>query len=155
MDCFRIRALIGCIPVAHDKSLKIPFIPQYVGQEFFCVADILSVDAIVGGHNRPRLAFLNRDFETAQIDFSQSPFGDVCRDTHPVVFLIVAAEVLDADADAAHGLNTAGDGGSHLSGNDRVFGIILKVAPAKRIPMNVQPRCKPHRNADFFHFAPD
>ena len=152
MNRFAVRAPLSCIPVTHDQSPETPLLPQNTRAKIKAVADIVPVYPVIAGHHSPRLALCDSDPESTEIYLPQSPLGNICGHAHAVVLLIVAAEMLDRNANTAAALHAAGDSCCHLAGNDRIFRVILKVSAAQGIPVNIQSRRQPDGNADLQHF---
>src|SRR5699024_1095273 len=75
----------------------------------------------------------------------------ICVRMIPVVFLIITAEMFDGHIASPSGLYSFTHGSRHLPGEERVFRIILKVASAQRIPVDIHSRRQPVGNAVSLH----
>ena len=65
--------------------------------------------------------------------------------------LAVDREMLRAGGDAV-GLNAANQTGCHTTGHDRVFGIVLKIAAAQRVALDVHARPEQHVHVEIVGF---
>ena len=65
--------------------------------------------------------------------------------------LAVDREMLRAGGNTV-GLNAANQTGCHTTGHDRVFGIVLKIAAAQRVALDVQAWAKQHIHVQIVRF---
>ena len=93
--------------------------------------------------------------ESPQIDFPKRPLGENAVRMHPVILPVVAGKVLDGCPATREFLYPARHGCRHDSAQQRVLGIVFKVSPAKRIPVNIHARCQPECHPEVDHFRPD
>ena len=113
-----------------------------------------AVVAVVGGHDGPGLGLFHSDLKSPEVNFPQRSYAHSGIVVEAVFLAVVGAEVLHFDAAVALTLHALYDGGGQRSRKIRIFGIILEVAAAKRIAMNVEARSQPNGDASFFHFLP-
>ena len=125
-------------PIGHDKSVKAPFCPQNVCQKPLVLRAILAVDLIVRTHHRRRLCLFDNDLKNFEIDLPNgTQIGNTV--THKSVCLrIVERKVFHRCG------NTVFLNAFHLcrrkrSRKQRILGKIFKIAPRKRISLNVRP----------------
>ena len=88
-------------PVGHDEPVEAPFAAQDPVDQVGLLAAVDAVDLVVGGHDGPDAGLPHGGFEGDEVDLAQGALGDLRTDGHPLVFLIVAREVLDAASDPA------------------------------------------------------
>ena len=138
-------------PVGHHDALVAPFIAEDRGEEVLLLLGVFAVDLVVGGHHRPGLAFLDGNLEVLEVDLAQGPLADAGVVLVAVGLLVVGSVVLDGGADVVF-LDAADVGGSHLAGEERVFGEILEVSAAQRVAVDVHARGEEHVHAVFVDF---
>ena len=97
----------------------------------------LAVDLIIAAHNSHGLCGFNRHLEALQVNLTHRALRNVIIHVTAVVFLIVDGEMLDGYTDARHGLHTLYNSGSSQACQCGILGIILKVAAAQRIAVNI------------------
>ena len=85
-------------PVGHHGSLVAPLIAEDGLHEVMALRGIDTVHIVIRGHHRPRLALLDGNLETFQVDLTQGTLRDMSISVHTVGLLIVGCEVLDARA---------------------------------------------------------
>ncbi len=147
-----VRAVVGGGPVGHEHALEAPLVAGSFGAQVIVVGRMDAVYQIVACHDGHRLAFFDSDLEAFQVDLAQGTLGDDGVGTHTVVFLVIAGIMLDGSAAAVYGLYAVGHGSSHLTGEQRILGVVFKVASAERIAVDVHARCKPQGYVEFIHF---
>ena len=101
------------------------------------------------------MCLADTDFESFQVYFAYGPFINMGVDVIPVVFLVIESEMLDGGPCALMLLHAAGIRRRAPSGDQGIFGIVFKVPPAQRIPVNVHPRRQPEVRAEFLHLTAD
>ena len=97
---------------------------------------VLAVDLVVGAHHQPRPRRGDDVLERRKIDLPQRPLVGVGADPHPVGFLVVRREVLHAPADLLC-LQPIDHRRGEPAGQVRILGEVLEVAPAQRVPLDV------------------
>ena len=125
-------------PVAHDQTLEAPLGAQDVGERLARLAGVLTVDQVVGAHDRPGLRFGDGDLEAGQVQLPQGALVDDRVEAHPVVLLVVDREVLQAGAHPL-GLDAPHQRRRRLARQQRVLGEVLEVASARGVTLDVQP----------------
>ena len=118
--------LIRTAPVCHHKALETPFAAKNISQQITSVGGVNAVQTVVTGHYSQRLRFSHNNLKTFEIDFPQCAFRNISADAISVVFRVVAAEMLDTYTYTCVRLDTQGKGSGHLSGEDRIFTVVLK-----------------------------
>ncbi|MPM81824.1 hypothetical protein SDC9_128881 [bioreactor metagenome] len=99
---------------------------------------VCSIYTVVGAHNRLWLSLAYRISKSFQIDFAQGPFiHDLVHDHSPCL-LAVNGKVFRAGGDALR-LDAADHRRRKLARKQRILRKILKVPPAERVPLDVQP----------------
>ena len=76
------------------------------------------------------------DFKTAQVDFPQSAFRHDRLHKVAAMLLVVGGKVLDGSGHAP-AVQPAQLGAGHLSGQKRILGEILEIAPVQRMAMDI------------------
>ena len=138
-------------PVCHHNTVKSPLISEYFCQQVIAVVRVSAVDLIVTCHESFCVSFLYGDPKASQIDFPERALIYIGIRMVTVIFLIITAEMLDRHKASSSGLYPSAHGSRHLSRQQRVFGIILKVAPAQRIPVDIHARRQPVGNTVSLH----
>ena len=141
------NAVVHCSPVRDDGARVAPLGAQDIGQQPCILACECTIDAVVGAHDRPRLAFDDCLFERCEIEFTQGTFVDDGVDRHTPVFLIVGSEVLERGSNPRrlHALDIAGGEGTR---QEWVFGEVFEIAAAEWRSLDVDAR--PEDDADPF-----
>ena len=80
---------IGGAPVGHNQALEAPLTSEHIGDKFFTVGSMNTVNQIIAGQQGSRIGVLNRNLETLQIDLPQCPLGAMGIGMGTVVLLIV------------------------------------------------------------------
>ncbi len=114
-----------------------------------------SVEAVVRAHDRPGLGLFHGDLEGLEIDFPQRSFAHSGIVVKAVFLAVVGAEVLHLHAAVALCLNALYEGGGQGAGQIRIFGVILEIAAAEGIAVDVEARSQPDGDAGFLHFLAD
>ncbi len=141
-------------PVAHDDPVEAPLLAQNLGEQPACVGRVIAVDAVVGGHDHARDAVAQGELEAAQVHLAQGALVDDRVDHETPVLLIVDGEVLEARTDA-RALNASHGASSQPAAQQRVFAVVLEVAAAQRVPLDVQARAEHDVDAEGARFAAD
>ena len=83
---FEIKPSIHCFgrgvaaePVGHDDAVIAPLLAQHGGEQPVMLGGEGAVEPIIGTHDAPGLALLDRHFKGQEIDFAQRPFVDLAR----------------------------------------------------------------------------
>jgi hypothetical protein len=79
------------------------------------------------------------DLEAAQVDLAQRPLADLHVDDVAVPFVVVGDEVLEGRADALR-LDPARHRGRHPAADQWILRVVLEVAAAERVAMQVERR---------------
>ncbi len=133
--------VVGAAPVGHHQAVEAPLDPQDLTDQVLVVGRELPVHLVVRGHQGGRVGGPDHDLEAAQVELAQGPLVDDRVDHHPCGLLVVGRVVLRAGGHAL-GLDAAHEGGGQGAGQVRVLGEVLEVAPAARVPLEVQPRAE-------------
>ena len=129
--------------VGDDHALIAPLVPEDVRQKAPALADVGAVDQIVGGHHRGGAALFNDPLEGRQEDLPQSPLlHDVVVDGAHVIG-VIADEVLHTGPHPVV-LEALDIARSHVAGQHRVLGVVLKAPPVQGTAPGVQPRAEQH-----------
>ena len=147
------HGVAAAVPVGHHQALETPFLAQQRGQQIVAFGGVRAVHEVVARHHRPGLRLLHRELKPLQVDFAQGPLAHRRVQLHAVEFLVVHGEVLDAGAHAL-AFYPVHEGGGHVAGHQRVFGIVLEVAPTQRVAVDVHARGQQHVDAKGPHLAP-
>ena len=123
-------------PVGDHESVEAPVPPQDPAEQRLAVGAVLTVEAVVGGHDAERTALGHRHLERQQMDLAEGALVDDRIGEHPLVLGLVAGEVLHR---AGHplGLGTPHEGGTEAAGQQRVLRVALEVATTERRPVEV------------------
>jgi hypothetical protein len=132
-------------PVGNDHAVEAPLLAQHVGEQPPVLRGVLAVDLVVGAHHQPRPGRGDDVLERREVDLPQGPLVGVRADPHPVGFLVVRGEVLHAAADLLR-LQPVDHRRGEPAGQVRVFGEVLEVAPAQRVPLDVESRAEDRRD---------
>ena len=130
-------------PVGHDEAVVAPLPAEQVFDEPRVIADVGPVEEVIGSHESGRMRFFDDPPESLQVDFPKGPLVDFRGILFPVVFPVVAAEMLDAGSLVPLAFDPADDGRSHFGREERVFAKVLEVPPAKGIADDVHRRGEP------------
>ena len=141
-------------PVGHEGAGPAPLAAQDGGVEVVVVVVPEAVDLVVAAHDVVGLADLHADFERPQVDFAEGAFGAARIVGVAVGLLVVQREVLRHGGSAGL-LDALRHGRRHKPGEERVFGVILEVAAAERIAVNVHAGAEDAVDAAHFHLQPD
>ena len=126
-------------PIGDHAAAIAPILSQHRRREVVIVVVPHAVDLVVTRHDRRRIALFDADLEASEIDLPERPLGHAAVDMSAALLLIVARKVLGTRA-PARALNASDERRRGAPGQQRIFGKILKVAPAQRIAVNVHPR---------------
>ena len=110
-----------------------------------------AVDLVVGGHDGHRMSFAHGDFETGQVQFAHGALVHNGVAGLAAQLLAVDREMLRACGDAV-ALDAANEAGGHTAGDDRIFRIVLEVASAQRVALNVHARAEQHVHVEIVRF---
>ena len=135
------HGVLAAKPVGHHHAGESPLVAQQRGEQFGTLGGIDAVQVVIRRHHRPRLAFLDSHLEAFQIDFAQGTLRHAGVVGRAVGLLVVHGKVFDAGPHAV-ALHAAHVGSSHLAAHHGVFGVILKVASAQRVAVDVEGRCQ-------------
>ncbi len=130
---------LGSKPIGHDKTVEAPFPLQDGVDDLRTFADIDPVQPVVGGHDRPGLGAFHRSLERRHVDFAQGTLIDIGTDCIPLIFRLVADEMLDRGRDAAR-LQSLDVGDRDLAGEVRILRIALEIAAVQGRAVNVDRR---------------
>ena len=142
-------------PVGRDEAVEAPLASQKVSEQRFRFSGMDAVEAVVRAHDRPRLGFFHGDLESLEIDFPQRSFAQPGIVVEAVFLAVVGAEVLHLHAAVALRLQALYEGGGQCSSQIGIFGVILEVAAAKRIAVDVEAGGQPDGDAGLLHFLAD
>ena len=123
-------------PVGHHQPVETPLLAQHLGEQPPVLGGVRAVDLVVGAHDRPRPGGGDHVLERGQVDLAQRALVDLGVDAEPVGLLVVGGEVLDAGAHPL-ALQPLDEPGRDASGQVRVLGDVLEVAPAQRRTLDV------------------
>ena len=117
------------IPVAE-------LIPQDVHQKLSLGGIVVAVDAVVGGHDRPRGAIPYHDTEALEVDLPEGALGDIGGVDHARGLLIVHGEMLDLGTDA-RGLQAVHISRHKVAREKRILRAVLEITTAENILLNI------------------
>ena len=143
--------LCSCPPVSGDHSLEAPLAAENIFQKLTVLRSAVTIDCIVGGHDRPWLCFFYNDLETFQIDLAKCTLGNTGIAVLSVGFFVICCEMLYRSCNVL-GLDTFYHSCAHFSGNQRILGIVLEVSSTKRISVDIYCRGKPYSKIVLLHF---
>ena len=133
----RLNRTVRAAPVGNNHAVETPLGAQDVGQQVLVLVGVGSVDEVVGAHDRARLGGPAHDLEARQVDLAHRALVHDGVRGHAAQLLGVDGEVLGACC-RSRGLDAFDEAGGHASGEDRVLGEVLKVAPAQGRTLDVQ-----------------
>ena len=135
-----VHVKIG-VEVADDESDEAPFFAEDAGEKTIVATSPNRPDSREGGHDPEGLAFLDGEFERTEIDFADRLFGDpvIAAADRAMGFLIIEGEVLDGGIDAL-GLDGFDQPASETARDERIFGIIFRIAATEGRTMDVNAR---------------
>ncbi len=146
------RGVEASAPVGHDGAVVSPLVAQDIRQQLLVLGGVTSVDVVVRCHYGPRRRAADGIFEVAQIQLAQGALRDSCVVGQTVDLLIVDGEVLDrrSDAGALHPVDICG---GRQTRQQRVLGVVLEVAAAERVALQIDARRKKHVDAVLAHLV--
>ena len=133
------HAVVRITPVRHHKSAIAPLIPQHCLQQLLILRSIISVHLVVSSHHAPGISLFYSNFKSPQVDLPQSPLADNGIHQAPVCLLIVNSKMFQRSTDPLR-LYATNHGYRHLARQIRVFRIILEIASAQRIALDIDSR---------------
>ena len=86
-------------PVGCDHTFKAPLAAQDIFKELTALGSAVTVDRVVGGHDRPRLSFFYDEFKGFQVDLTQCTLGYAGITVLAVCLLIVDSKMLYGSSD--------------------------------------------------------
>ena len=95
----RLGRVVDAEPVGHDEAVEAPLVAEDVGEQATVLGAVFGAEAVVGAHDPPGAALLDRALERAEVDLAQRPVVDLYVDRHAVHLGVVADEVFDRDGD--------------------------------------------------------
>src|SRR4029453_17548142 len=128
-------------PVGDHQTFEAPLLTQDLGQQPVVLRAVGAVYLVVGTHDRPRLRGLHDPLERRQIDLAETPLIDLRTDPKSIILLVVGGIVLGRGANPL-ALGALHHWGGEFTGQPRIFGEILKVPPAQRGPLHIDPRAE-------------
>ena len=143
--------LCSCPPVSGDHSLEAPLAAENIFQKLTVLRSAVTIDCIVGGHDRPWLCFFYNDLETFQIDLAKCTLGNTGIAVLSVGLFVICCKMLHRSCNVL-GLDTFYHSCAHLSGNQRILGIVLEVSSAKWVSVDIHSRGKPYCKIVLLHF---
>ena len=146
--------ILAAEPVGHDHAAEAPLVAQQRCEQLGVLRGIYSVEVVVRRHYRPRIRLLDGDLEAFEIELPEGALRYAGIVAHAVGLLIVDREVLDRGAHAV-ALHAAHVCGGYLARYERIFRVVLEVAAAQRVAVQVQGRCQQHVGAVFEHLLAD
>ncbi len=131
--------LVATMPIGHHHAIKSPSLLQYVGQEITVGAGVDSVNAIVGGHQRPYVALLHSGLERRQINFTQGALAYLDITLPAIDFFVITGEMLDAGG-CTRALHSQDITNRHPAGEERVFAEVFSVAATQWRTLDIDRR---------------
>ena len=130
---------IGRRPVRHDDTVKAPLLPQHIRNQPAVFSRMNPVQRVVTGHHGSHTGFLHGILEHRKIQFAQRALVDHRIGSMTAVLLIVGGKVLDGSDDSVllHSLDIAA---GYRRSQHRILAVILKVSPAERRTVDIDPR---------------
>ena len=101
----------------------------------------VAIDLVIGAHDGPRLAGLDRDLEGEQVAHPQARLVDPCIDDHPPGLLRIQREVLHGRDDPVR-LHPGDMRPRQPPREQRILAQIFEVAPVPRVTCQVHAACK-------------
>src|SRR5215831_8625534 len=101
------------------------------------LAGIDAVDSVVGTHDRPRVAMLDRNLERQQIRFAQRRFADIGAQHAATCLLVVEGKMLHR-RNHLLALYPANDLAGDRSSEERIFTRILEGTAAARLARQIE-----------------
>ena len=141
----------SCPPVSCNHALEAPLAAENIFQKLAVLRSAVPIDCIVGGHDGPWLCLFYNDLETFQIDFTKCTLGNTGIAVLSVGLFVICCKMLYRSCNVL-GLDTFYHSCAHLSGNQRILGIVLEVSSAKRISVDIYCWGKPYSKIVLLHF---
>ena len=145
------HAVVRITPVRHHQSAIAPLIPQHCLQQLLVLRGIISVHLVVSCHHAPGIGLFHGNFKSPQVDLPQSPLTDNGIHQAPVCLLIVDGKMFQRSTYPLR-LYATDHGNRHLARQIRVFRIILKIASAQRVALDIDGGGQQHIRPVFQHF---
>ena len=123
-------------PIGEDYAIESELIAEDVREEMFVLLHGRSVDAVVRGHDCPRLGIGDGAAEVLEVGCAHGLLVDDDVVVEAIGFLIVEGIVFGCSSDSC-GLNTSDHGGGHFAAEFRIFGVVLEIASAERVSHEV------------------
>ena len=123
-------------PVGYNDTFIAPFAAKNLVDQVMMLRAELTVNLIIGGHDRPGLGFPHRRLKAGQINLPQGTFVHNLIDGHAAGFLVVYGKMLERGAHA-HGLHTQNVVLGHLGREEGILGKILEIAAAQGAALDI------------------
>ena len=153
--CFQaFHPVVHSSPVSHDNSVKSPLFPEHLCQKPSVFRTVRPVDLIVGAHHGRRSRLLNDLFKGFQVNLPCSALVHDAVAHKPIVFTVVQSEMLHRDTHSL-GLHAPDLRRAHGACQERIFGKILKIPAAQRVPLDVHSGSEKDMHAIISALFPD
>ncbi len=149
-----LHSILATKPVSHHHPFKSPFVAQKCSLQLRILGGINTIHIVIGRHDGPGFRFFHCDFKTFQINLTQSTGRYLCIICHTVRLLVIDGKMLDGSSHTI-ALYTTYVCSCNLSTYQGVFRIILKIASAKRMPLDIQSGRQQHIRTIFQHLVAD
>ena len=141
-------------PVGHNDTLESPVLTKNLGEQIVVTHRELTIHLVIRGHHCPGIALADGNLEATEIELTGCSLRHTFINRSTIGLLGVYGEVLGRDT-CALTLYAIDIGGSNLTGEQRVFRVILEVTAAERITVQVHARTKDDVAAVFFGLVAD
>ena len=138
--------IVATAPVRDDRAVEAPLLAQDLREQMPVLVGVLTVDAVVGGHDHAGAGLSHHDLERGEVDLAQRALVEHRVARHAAQLLAVDREVLGA---GGHSLRLDA---THVAGGERACEVrilreVLEVAPAQWRALDVEARTQQHVHA--------
>ena len=127
---YALSVIVVSAPVGDHEAVKAPLTPKNLRQQVGIFVGVGTVHLVIAGHDGLCAAFLYGDFKGGQVNLPQGALVHHGVHGHPPQLLGIDGKVLGTGGGTIT-LNAPDIGSSHLTGEIRILGEILKVPPAQ------------------------
>ena len=132
----RSNAVVRCTPIGHDEAVKAPLFAEDVGEQPLVLRTESAVDGVVRAHEGRRFCLFYDTLERTKVDLARGALIADAVAGKAVILGIVERKVLEGNAHALR-LHAFDFADTHLGSEKWIFGVILKIAAAQRIALDV------------------
>ena len=138
--------IVRAAPIRHDHAVVAPLFPENLEHKLRIFIRLEPVHLVVTRHQRAGLSLFDRNLKAGQVNLPERPLVDLGVQYHAPEFLRIYGVVLHA-GECAAALDTAHIGRRELAGKIGILRKVLKIPPAERTPLDVEPGAEQHIHA--------